>query len=168
MSPLRGVHIANKQAKMEPDRAAKATQQTHSVFECGINTLYDETSVYTEIYYHQGNLYYRRLEREARGRLYMRRQALPPDSTGYGLGTRLACMYLAVLAKYVRTPHVSICMYLLCLAIISCGFHVNRWLHRDHGDLFGDTDHSCSYLQTSLTQSRNLEPWIFFSIEKYV
>ena len=59
--------LTNK-ATMEPDRAAKATQQTHSIFliptimnvirKCGINTLYDETEVYMKIYDHLGNLYY--------------------------------------------------------------------------------------------------------------
>ena len=37
---------------------------------CQKYRLYDETEVYTEIYYHRGNLYNRRPEREARGRLY--------------------------------------------------------------------------------------------------
>ena len=52
--------LTNK-ATMEPDRAAKATQQTYGVFlvvsVAYVNIVYNEMAVYTEIYYHLGNLY---------------------------------------------------------------------------------------------------------------
>ena len=60
MSPLCGVHFANKQSysgAWQSGEGNPTVSQHLPRCECGINTLYDKMAVYAEIYYHLGNLY---------------------------------------------------------------------------------------------------------------